>query len=218
MENNAAEVILAERRNEKRISAPELREHRPVYWLRLIIRILSLLTCSLICFSLIDAISSYRKTRAVRSPFREGTGSLPVWPEREGLKLYPTYVLLGAAVVAGTISLVLVIASFTKLVRRMTKVGNISTIVVSSLSLALWIAVTAWYGTWDTSETHYDLLSWTCTHRNREYQEFDFNETCVETRFAFWAGVGLAGLEALNLAIFVIWWLRTRRSRGYSKV
>lgn len=116
MENNAATVILAERRNEKRTSAPELREHRPVYWLRLIIRVLSLLTCALICFSLIDAIGSYRKTRTSRSPFREGSGSMPVWPAREGLKLYPTYVLLGTAIVAGAISLVLVIASFTKVV------------------------------------------------------------------------------------------------------
>jgi len=40
----------------------------------------------------------------------------------------------------------------------MTKVGNISTIVVSSVSLTLWVIVTVWYGTWDTSETNYDLL------------------------------------------------------------
>lgn len=116
MENNAAEVILAERRNKKRTSAPELREHRPVYWLRLVLRVLSLLTCALISFSLIDAINSYWKTRTVRSPFHDGSGSLPVWPAREGLKLYPTYVLLGAAIVAGAFSLVLVIASFTKAV------------------------------------------------------------------------------------------------------
>lgn len=116
MENNAAEIVLAERRNEKRRSAPELREHRSFYWLRLVLRILSLLTCALICFSLIDAIRNFRKTKHVRNPFHEGSGSMPVWPEKEGLKLYPTYVLLGAAVVAGSFSLVLVIASFTKAV------------------------------------------------------------------------------------------------------
>ena len=43
-------------------------------------------------------------------------------------------------------------------IRRMTKIGNISTIVVSSVCLALWIAVTVYYGTWDTSETNWDLL------------------------------------------------------------
>jgi hypothetical protein len=43
-------------------------------------------------------------------------------------------------------------------VRRLTKVGNISTMVVSAICLALWVAVTAYYGTWDTSETSWDLL------------------------------------------------------------
>lgn len=123
MENNAAEIALAERRNENRKSAPDLREYRPVYWLRLILRMLSLLTCALICFSLIDATRTYRNTKHVRNPFHEGSGSLPVWPEKEGLKLYPTYVLLGAAIVAGTFSLVLVMASFTKVVST-SRLGN----------------------------------------------------------------------------------------------
>ena len=116
MDNNAAEIILTERRNEKRKSAPELRDHRPVYWTRLILRMLSFLTCVLIALSLIDAIRNFQKTKHVRTPFREGSGSFPVWPEQEGLKLYPTYVLLGAALVAGVFSLVLVIASFAKIV------------------------------------------------------------------------------------------------------
>jgi hypothetical protein len=174
MENNAAEIILTERRNEQRKSAPDVREYRGVYWARLVLRILSLLTCGLISFSLIDAIRNYQRTKHVRNPFREGSGSFPVWPEQEGLKLYPTYVLLGAAVVAGVFSLFLIIASFTKSVscffrmytsaltakqvRRMTKVGNISTIVVSSICLVLWVAVTAYYASWDTTETNWDLL------------------------------------------------------------
>ncbi|KAF9701301.1 hypothetical protein EKO04_000120 [Ascochyta lentis] len=207
MENNAAEIILTERRNEKRKSAPELREYRGIYWIRLVLRILSLFTCALISFSLVEAIKNFRKTEHVRNPFHEGSGSFPVWPEQEGLKLYPTYVLLGAALVAGVFSLVLVVASFTKIVRRMTKVGNISTIVVSLICLMLWVGVTGYYGTWDKSETNWDLLSWTCTHRDYEYKDVDFAETCDEMRFAFWAGVGLAGLEAVNLGIFVIWWL-----------
>ena len=44
----------------------------------------------------------------------------------------------------------------------MTKVGNISTMVVSAICLALWVAVTAYYGTWDTSETNWDLLLVEC--------------------------------------------------------
>ena len=120
MENHAAEIELAERRNkelnEQRRSAPELREYRPVYWLRLILRILSVLTCVLIIFSLVDGIRDFQRTRHVRNPYQDGSGTFSVWPEREGLKLYPTYALLSAAVIAGGISLVLVAASFTKAV------------------------------------------------------------------------------------------------------
>ncbi|KAF3034916.1 hypothetical protein E8E12_005984 [Didymella heteroderae] len=218
MENNAAEIILAERRNEKRQSAPEIRDYRVVFWVRLILRIVSMLICALVCMSLIDAVRSYRRTRHVRNTFQDGSGSFPVWPEQEGLKMYPTYIFLGAAIVAGVFNIVLVLAALTNAVRRMTKVGNISTMVASAICLALWVAVTAYYGTWDTSETSWDLLSWTCTHRNHGYKDVKFGETCTEMRFAFWAGVGLAGLEAVNFVIFVIWWLKTRRTRGYSKV
>lgn len=44
-------------------------------------------------------------------------------------------------------------------VRRMMKVSNISTMMVSAICLVLWLAVTVYYGTWDTSETSWDLLS-----------------------------------------------------------
>jgi hypothetical protein len=118
MENNAAEIILAERRNEKRQSAPEIRDYRVVSWVRLLLRIISMLTSALICMSLIDAIRSYRRTRHIRNTFREGSGSFPVWPEQEGLKMYPTYIFLGAAVVAGVFNIVLVLAALTKAVSR----------------------------------------------------------------------------------------------------
>ena len=114
MENNAAEILLSEHRNEKRKSAAELREHRGVYLTRLFLRVCSLLTCALILFSLIDALRNHRRTKDVRNSFHEGSGSFPVWPEKEGLKLYPTYILLGAATVAGVLSIVLIVASFTK--------------------------------------------------------------------------------------------------------
>jgi hypothetical protein len=64
----------------------------------------------------------------------------------------------------------------------MTRAGNILTLIISSLSLALWITVTAYFGAWDTKETHFDLLSWTCKHANPdyEYNNIDFGETCAE--------------------------------------
>ena len=115
MENYAAEVKLAERRNEQRLDAPDIRQYRAVYWTRLALRVLSLLTCGLVLFGLLDATRTYQRTKHLKNHFREGTGSVPVWPEV--LKLYPSYVLLGAALAAGLTNLVLVLASFVKSVR-----------------------------------------------------------------------------------------------------
>lgn len=115
MENHAAEVKLAERRNEQRLEALDIRQYRAVYWTRLALRVLSMLLCALIIMSLVDVTRTYEKTKHLTDPFKEGSGSIPVWPL--GLKLYPSYVLLGAAVVAGFFSFVLVLASFVKSVR-----------------------------------------------------------------------------------------------------
>ena len=115
MENNAAEVLLAERRhNQQRDSAPDIRQYRGVYRTRLVLRILSLATCIAIDVVLIDSIRSYLKAKHVTNPFRDGSGRFPVWPE--SLKLYPTYLLVGAATVAGVFSLLLIVASFHKIV------------------------------------------------------------------------------------------------------
>lgn len=116
MENNAAEIILTKRRNAKRLSPPEIRDYRAVSWICLILRIVSILICALICMSLIDAIRSYWATRHVRNTFQEGSGSFPVWPEQEGLKIYPTYIFLGAAIFAEIFNIVLVFAALTKAV------------------------------------------------------------------------------------------------------
>jgi len=40
----------------------------------------------------------------------------------------------------------------------MTKIGNVTTIVVSSICLIVWVIVTAYYGSWDTNKTNWDLL------------------------------------------------------------
>ena len=115
MENNVGEVLLADRyETQQRDSAPEIQQHRGVYRTRLTLRILSLATCIAISVVLIDSIRSYKKTKHVTNPFRNGSGRFRVWPE--GLKLYPTYLLIGAATIAGVFSLLLVIASFYKTV------------------------------------------------------------------------------------------------------
>lgn len=117
MENNATEDVLADRRRaQQRAAAPDLRQYRGVYWTRLTLRVLSMLTCVVIASVLFTAIREYNETKHVRNPYRSGSGTFPVWPS--GLKLYPTYTLLGAALVAGVFSLLLVAASFFKNVSR----------------------------------------------------------------------------------------------------
>lgn len=62
----------------------------------------------------------------------------------------------------------------------MTKTGNAMTIIVSITGLALWIAVAAYYASWDTKETNWDLMSWACTHSSPEnhYTSINFGITC----------------------------------------
>lgn len=43
-------------------------------------------------------------------------------------------------------------------VRHMTKTGNITTVIISAMCLVLWVIVTAYYGSWDTKDTNWDLL------------------------------------------------------------
>ena len=113
--NAGGEVDLAElRQARQRDSAPDIRQYRGVYMTRLILRVLSLLTCAAIIYVLVKSILDYRNTKDVTNPYRDGSGTFPVWPDN--LTLYPSYILLGAAVFAGILSLILVVASFSKAV------------------------------------------------------------------------------------------------------
>lgn len=114
MENNAAEILLVERRQaaQERNANGDIRQYRGIYRTRLVLRILSFATCIAIEVLLANSIRLYMNTKHVRNPFRDGSGTYPVWPEN--LKLFPSYALLGAALVAGLFSLLLIIASFHK--------------------------------------------------------------------------------------------------------
>lgn len=41
----------------------------------------------------------------------------------------------------------------------MTRTGNTTTLLISTICLALWTTVTVYYASWDTKETNWDLLS-----------------------------------------------------------
>lgn len=76
----------------------------------------------------------------------------------------------------------------------MTKTGNISTVIISFICLALWFAVTAYYASWDTKDTNWDLLSWSCKHSDKKYNytNIDFGETCTEmVSHSHWRAFGV---------------------------
>ncbi len=111
----AGEMDLVEQRHARqRESAPDIRQYRGVYMTRLIIRILVFLTSGAIIFVLVRSLQEYESTKNVTQPFRNSSGSQPVWPSN--LTLYPTWIYLGAALFAAILSLLLILGSFFKAV------------------------------------------------------------------------------------------------------
>jgi hypothetical protein len=182
--------------------APELRHSRGFYVTRLVLRILVVVFSLAVAGALGDALRGYRRTKDVEEKFSEGSGTYKVWPQ--DVKVWPALWLLGTAGAAAGLGIVLLLASFNAKVsfcvtgcvvegvdrfaddaiaqiRHMTKTGNITTVVVSLVCLVLWIAVTAYYASWDTKETNWDLMSWACTHARPEYHytNINFGQTCL---------------------------------------
>lgn len=68
-------------------------------------------------------------------------------------------------------------------VRRLTKVGVIATLCVSTTATVLWIAATTYFKLWDAEKTttYFDLWSWTCTHKTSFKENgFDMAPLCLE--------------------------------------
>jgi hypothetical protein len=159
MEAPASEPFLAHTSAEKLPSrprqAPDLHDSRRIYVTRLVSRILSTAICVVIIGLLVDVIRTYQSTKHVTNKWANNNTRFEVWPA--SLDLRNTYSLLGSAVVAGAISLLLCLASCVGRVRHMTNFGNNLTIFVSSFSLTLWIIVTVRYGMWSKDGTRFDL-------------------------------------------------------------
>lgn len=114
METHEGEIDLSKRRlaREQQNATPEFREYRGFYRTRLVLRCVSFLFCLAIIIALCDDLRWYLNTKNITESFKDGSGQFPVWPG--DLKLWPTYILLAAAAVAGLISLVLILASVHK--------------------------------------------------------------------------------------------------------
>jgi hypothetical protein len=160
---------------------PSLRKSRGFYITRLALRTLIVILSLAIVGVLSNALREYRKTKDMRQMYAEGSGSYPVWP-KDSVKMVGVLWLLGTACVVAGLGVVLLVASVSKKVRHMTKTGNLTTVVVSVVGLVLWIAVTAYYASWDTKQTGWDLMSWACTHSapSYSYTGINFGDICGE--------------------------------------
>jgi hypothetical protein len=129
---------------------------RAIYVIRLVLRILSLVSSVAILGVLLHVLIRYFKTRDLVDTERDTGIRLRVWPA--GLKLWPTNLLLSAAAAATLLSFTLCMASFSKQIRRLTKRGHVFTLVVSAIGLVLWAAATIYFKLWDSKDMKgYDL-------------------------------------------------------------
>jgi hypothetical protein len=172
---------------------------RAIYITRLCLRILSLLLSIAVIAVLAHVMATYARTKGLQVTNAATGLNYPVWPVDTNLT--PSNLLLSAACVCAAASAALVIASASKnvgspssslvqgmgaddeQVRRLTDIGNISTLAVSITATLLWIAATVYFKLWDTKRTAYDLWSWVCMHEDRNtfgFQELDMGPLCQE--------------------------------------
>ncbi|KFY32106.1 hypothetical protein V493_00502 [Pseudogymnoascus sp. VKM F-4281 (FW-2241)] len=185
---------------------------RPIYIARLCLRILSLVL-SLGVVGLVASVMvrhAQTKDLIVVNP-RTGL-EYRVWPYNTNYA--PSNLLLGAASVVSLGSLALVIASFTKSVRRLTKIGAVTTLCVSITATVLWIAATSYYKLWDSERrTYFDLWSWTCTHkRSFKADGVDMAPLCLQMRVAWYIAVALAGVEVLAIGTCLLALLKGKKT------
>ncbi|KAF4469862.1 hypothetical protein FALBO_3242 [Fusarium albosuccineum] len=114
-------------------------------------------------------------------------------------------------------NLILCIANFSKRVRHLTNVGNVATVVVSTVAIILWVAVGVWYKVDDlNARKHYDMLSYVCArHKSVKLTSKigNFGALCSQMRYVWWALVVVASLELIAIGT-VVWAIWAKRRGG----
>lgn len=106
-------------------------------------------------------------------------------------------------------------------VRHITNVGNMFTLVVSSICLVLWIVVAIVYKVDDLKpEEHWDLLSFTCSRRHALSEgPANLHSICIQMRYAWWGALVIGLLEIGAVATLVLGWYTLRKTKGvYARV
>lgn len=107
-------------------------------------------------------------------------------------------------------------------VRHVTNLGNISTLIVSFIAIALWVVVGIMYKIDDLNEKkHYDLLSYVCTrHHDATLDSVigNFGSLCSQMRYAWWVVVAVGVLELAAVGT-VLWGVFAMKRKGtYAKI
>ncbi|KAL7940644.1 hypothetical protein V8C42DRAFT_349342 [Trichoderma barbatum] len=183
--------------------------------IRLIIRVLSLLFTASIMIILAYTVAKYLKTQGISVTDDRSGFKMRVWPS--DLKSRPTLVLLGVSATATFLNLVLCVASFSSIVRHLTNVGNIATVVVSTVAIILWLVAGILYKVDDLNKLkHYDMLSYVCTRTSDETLSRtigNFSAMCIQMRYAWWAVIAVGLLELIALGT-VVWAICAVKRKG----
>ncbi|KAF2815710.1 uncharacterized protein BDZ99DRAFT_565650 [Mytilinidion resinicola] len=187
--------------------------------IRLALRILSLLLCSGILIVLGQVVAVYYKHKDYVVA-HDQTPDQRLWAR--GLDMRPTLVLLGASVAATAASAVLCVASFSKAVRRITKVGNVVTVLFAAFGIAVWVAAAVYFKVDDLDKTkHYDFLSYTCARRHDKALDNavgNLGSLCGQMRAAWWGALAEGVLEIVSLATVVRAWWVGREGERYRRL
>ncbi|KAF2249993.1 hypothetical protein BU26DRAFT_294038 [Trematosphaeria pertusa] len=188
--------------------------------LRLCIRILSFALTATIVVVLAHAVSVYYSTRSKTTNENALHVELRMWPT--DLVMKPTLLLLGAAATATLLSGVLCLASLVPAVRHINTLGNVSTTIVSTICIALWIAVLAYYRVVDVdASSKHDLLTFTCLHQKNTHifqVTGNMHSLCLQMRYSWWGAVAVGVLEVGALVTVVWGWMVMKKEGSYVEI
>ncbi|KAH8684493.1 hypothetical protein BGZ60DRAFT_397674 [Tricladium varicosporioides] len=124
------------------------------------------------------------------------------WPAH--IDLWPTWVMLGAAVIATCVQIVSLL-TLCGPVRHLheSRLRTWAVFFSSVFGIAAWIAAAVYFKIQDTKgKTSWDLWSWSCGHKSLQNGKMSFEIMCVEMQATFYSSIVVGIFEIISLAIF----------------
>ncbi|KAL1799309.1 hypothetical protein ACET3X_003346 [Alternaria dauci] len=194
---------------------------RLIVRIRLILRIISFLLASSIVVILSYAAALYRATKDEDIEVEgQEYGVQMVW--LTGLKMRPTFVLLGVSCAAMITSLLVLLATCSKVIYRVTDFSNIFTAVVSAIGVFLWLGAGVWYKSDDWNrDMNMDITSYVCRHHGYPALRQvlgNMGALCGALRYVWLAVIIASCIELLSI-VTVGWGIIVAKKKGvYVKI